>query len=357
MEYHTIDGAVYWDESAYYSFSSAEIDRLEMVTDELHEMAIKAAEHVIEQDLFSLLRIPAEFKEMVIHSWEMDEPSLYGRFDLAYDGTNDPKLLEYNADTPTALLEASVIQWHWLQERFPEADQFNSIHEKLIDFWQNWPYVDRGTLHFSVAGESPEDLGNVEYIRDTAIQGGFDTATIRIEDLGWAPALGKFVDLDDRPIQTLFKLYPWEWLIREEFGRHLQHGPCRMIEPAWKMLLSNKGILPILWKLFEGHPNLLPTYFDKGGFQGEYVQKPIFSREGGNVTIVRNDGSITSPGTYGAEGYVYQQYFRMPVFDGNYPIIGSWVINNAAAGIGLREDRTEITSNNSRFIPHIFREG
>jgi glutathionylspermidine synthase len=36
---------------------------------------------------------------------------LYGRFDLAYRGDGPPKLLEYNADTPTALFEAAVVQW------------------------------------------------------------------------------------------------------------------------------------------------------------------------------------------------------------------------------------------------------
>ena len=50
-----------------------------------------------------------------------------------YDGKAPPRLLEYNADTPTALLEASVAQWFWLQDCFPTADQFNSIHERLID--------------------------------------------------------------------------------------------------------------------------------------------------------------------------------------------------------------------------------
>jgi glutathionylspermidine synthase len=357
MEYHTIDGAVYWDESAYYRFSATEIDTLEAATDELHGMALKAVAHVIEEDLFSLLQIPADFKDVVVRSWEMEEPSLYGRFDLAYDGISPPRLLEYNADTPTALFEASVVQWYWMKERFPQADQFNSIHEKLIEFWKNFPYLRRGPIYFSAVKESPEDFGNVEYIRDTAIQGGMDTATVFIEDIGWDPSLGKFVDLQDRPIETLFKLYPWEWLISEEFGKHLHHSPCRMIEPAWKMILSNKGILPILWKLYEGHPNLLPSFFDREKLPGNYVQKPIFSREGGNVTIVSTTGTVTSSGTYGKEGYIYQEYFPMPFFNGYYPVIGSWIINNMAAGIGVREDASEITTNSSRFIPHIFLEG
>jgi glutathionylspermidine synthase len=41
---------------------------------------------------------------------------------------------------------------------------------------------------------------------------------------------------------------------------------------------------------------------------------------------------------------------------GNYPVIGSWVIYGESAGIGIREDRQEVTTNSSRFVPHLFSE-
>ena len=356
MTYHTMDDETYWDESACYRFSSAEIDTLDLATAELHRLCIEAAEHVIEEELFERLRIPGESVPAIVRSWEMDEPSLYGRFDLAYDGSGAPKLLEYNADTPTALLEASVVQWFWLQDCFPAADQFNSIHEKLIAFWRQWPYVERDLLHFACASESAEDLGNLEYLRDTAIQGGFATKRLFMEEIGWDSGRELFVDREEEPIRTLFKLYPWEWLVREEFGPHLLTAPLRMMEPAWKMLLSNKGILPILWELFPDHPNLLEANPGERPLTGDYVRKPLLSREGGNILLCRRGEWLGTAGTYGEEGHIYQRYVPLPEFDGNFPVIGSWVIGGEPAGIGIREDRTEITTNGSRFIPHYFEE-
>jgi glutathionylspermidine synthase len=225
MSYHTIEGAPYWNESACYRFTVREIDVLEEATEELQRLSLAAVEHVIRRDLFDYLRIPREFVPLVIRSWEAVEPSLYGRFDLSWDSNGQPKLLEYNADTPTSLLEASVIQWFWLKDVFPHADQFNSIHEKLIDFWKSCPVFRSTSVYFTCGDECGEDLGNVEYLMDTALQAGIDSRHIFIEEIGWDRSRCCFVDLDEMPIKALFKLYPWEWMIREEFGRHLLVAP------------------------------------------------------------------------------------------------------------------------------------
>jgi glutathionylspermidine synthase len=291
---------------------------------------------------------------LIERSWEKDEPSIYGRFDLAYDGHSPPKMLEYNADTPTALLEASVIQWFWLKECFPAADQFNSIHEKLISGWKNLKQYLHEPLYFGCVKDAPEDLGNLEYLRDTAIQAGLQTERVFVEDLGFDSVNGNYVDTDDAIVASIFKLYPWEWLLNEFFGRYLKQSGLILIEPAWKMILSNKGILPILWELNPHHPNLLEASFDPGHFSDNYVSKPLLSREGGNICIHRNGTTQEYEGTYGDKGAVYQELARIPYFSGNYPVIGSWVICGEPAGIGIREDTGEVTTNASRFVPHLF---
>ena len=356
LHYHTIDGAPYWDESAAYCFSGSEIDTLETASNELYDLTLQVAQHIIDQGLFSRLSIPVAAEELIVRSWEADDHSLYGRFDLAYDGVAPPKLLEFNADTPTALLEASVIQWFWLQAVCPEADQFNAIHEQLIAGWGEEKKASSGLVHFTATCASDEDRGNLDYLRDTALQAGLETCALDIGAIGWDAARSCFLDLDERPIRTLFKLYPWEWLLREEFGRHLATAGCRFLEPPWKMLLSNKGILPILWELFPNHPNLLPCYFDADRLPGDRVRKPLYSREGANITVERNGVATTTAGSYGAEGYIWQAYTPLPDFNGNYPVIGSWIVNHQACGIGIREDRSAITSDASRFVPHFFTE-
>lgn len=155
-------------------------------------------------------------------------------------------------------------------------------------------------------------------------------------------------------MRNIFKLYPWEWLLKDEYGQHigLTVENTFFIEPAWKMLLSNKGILPILWELNPGHPNLLPAYFDPSKLEW-HVKKPFYSREGANISIVTETETVEeSGGKYGEEGFIYQELALLPKFDGNHPVIGSWVIDGESAGIGIRESTSLITNNLGRFVPH-----
>ncbi|HEX9302385.1 MAG TPA: glutathionylspermidine synthase family protein [Casimicrobiaceae bacterium] len=359
FSYHSLDGT-YWDESRCYRFSAAEIDALEAATAELNARCLDAAEHIVARGRMAELAIPPGWRDRVAESWRARQPSLFGRFDFAFDGTAPPKLLEYNADTPTALLEASVVQWYWMQQAIapgePAADQFNSLHEKLIANWRalavTWSA--NTPVHFSCAGDSDEDCGNLDYLRDVATQAGVTTKFIAIEDIGWNDASGAFLDTVDVEISVLMKLYPWEWMAAEAFGPHLLSARIRVIEPAWKMLLSNKGVLPILWELFPDHPNLLPAYFNPGRIAGDWVEKPLLSREGANVAIHRGNATVAADGDYGAEGRIFQAYVPIPRFGDDYTTIGSWVIGDEPAGIGLREDASEITRNTSRFVPHYF---
>jgi glutathionylspermidine synthase len=355
FHFHSLDGR-YWDERACFAFDAQEIDKLEAVTEELHAMCIAAVGHVLAERRLGELAIPDAFHDYVTRSWHAGEPTLFGRFDFCYDGQGEPKLLEYNADTPTSLIEAAIAQWNWREEVRPQHDQFNSLHEKLIAQWQQIrPRLPRGAaLHFACVRDNPEDLGNIEYLRDTALQAGIDCRLLHIEDIGWDAPAETFVDLDDAGIQALFKLYPWEWMVRESFAEHLLKTRIAMLEPPWKMILSNKGILPILWELFPGHPNLLPAYFEPGRIEGDSVEKPLYSREGANITIRTADSTRHSVGTYGAEGFVYQAHAPLPNFGGGYVVIGSWIVGESAAGMGIREDSSPITRNTSRFLPHYF---
>jgi len=369
FHFHSM-GGTYWDESACYAFSAQQIDRLEAATAELHKLCLAAVDSVVREKRLGDFAIPAPYHDLVADSWRSREPTLYGRFDFSWDGEGEPKLLEYNADTPTARLEAAEAQWHWLEDlkerknprQLPlEADQFNSLHEKLIEQWKSIKaQVHEDVLHLSCAQESEEDLGNVEYLRDCALQAGWDARPLHIEDLGWNGR--QFVDLDEEPVRALFKLYPWEWLVREEYAVHLLARPARLIEPAWKMLLSNKALLVVLWELNYAHPNLLPAYFDERRLGGEYAKKPLLAREGSNVTLRRRFGSrvstVEQPGEYGAEGFIYQGLAPLPAFGApqspRYPVIGSWIVGEQPAGIGIREDDSPITKNSSRFVPHYF---
>ncbi|EWM67305.1 MULTISPECIES: glutathionylspermidine synthase family protein [Micromonospora] len=351
------DGNVmsYWDETAAYSFTLDEVLRLEEATEELHRMSVAAAEHVVARNRYAEFGIPEWAAEAVARSLRESPPTLYGRFDLWYDGSGPPKMLEYNADTPTALVEASIVQWYWLEHTRPDADQWNSLHERLVGAWAKIGaglHERRTHVLWSEEEESGEDQITAGYLAETARQAGLDVTLMPIQQVGWDGR--RFVDADDRPITTCFKLYPWEWMLAEPYGRPaLDPGtPTTWIEPAWKLLLSNKALLAVLWELYPGHDYLLPAYLDSPRGMTEYVAKPLLGREGGSVRIVTADTEITNPGIYGDEGFCFQEFRALPEFEGNRTVLGSWIVDGESAGAGVRESESLITDGYARFLPH-----
>jgi glutathionylspermidine synthase len=362
FDFHTIDGERYWDERGYYAFTLDEIEHgIEASTAEIDAMCLELVGRVIDDEHhLRRLNIPEAFWPLIAASWRRDDASLYGRLDLCFGAGAPAKLLEYNADTPTSIFEAAVFQWTWLEQAIerriiaPRADQFNSIHERLIEAWTA---IGAGRhLHLTGTTGNAEDLGTLAYLEDTARQAGLATTLIDIEDIGWRDQ-GGFVDLDDGGIDLAFKLYPWEWMFRDAFGARLKDASTRWIEPPWKAVLSNKGVLPLLWEMFPGHPNLLPAYFEDdpeaARLGTSFVRKPLYSREGANVTLVSSGTTLMAePGPYGAEGFIRQGLAMLPEFEGQHPVIGSWLVDHAPCGLSIREDESPITGNRSRFLPH-----
>lgn len=360
FEFHTFDGEAYWDETAYYQFNLRQIEQdLEEPTEELHQMALGLVDDIIrDEEKLRQLAIPEKFWDFVADSWRNKAPSLYGRLDLVYDGTGPAKLLELNYDTPTSLFETGFFQWVWLEDQImrgkvPQgADQFNSLQDQLEAAFANLPLAN--PLYFASVANSIEDKGTVMYLMDIAKQAGVDSRFIELEQLG--EASGQLVDLEGFAIGGLFKLYPWEFMVQEDFASVILSSQTQWLEPGWKMLLSNKGILPLLWQKHQGHPNLLESHFEQPGqsFGAGWVRKPLFSREGANVELVTHSGEkISEPGPYADSPFIRQKLHPLPKFGDSYTMIGSWVVGSSAAGIGIREDNSLITKDSSRFLPHI----
>jgi len=365
LSWHTgPDGAPYWDESAYWLFGEAEVDRIEAATNELYDLCLKAVGHVVEQNKLASFGYDAATIALIEQSWARRswQPTFYARFDLAYDG-HDLKLLELNGDTPTSLVEAAVVQWWWLEERFPGADQFNSIHEKLVaalGLWRQNAGADEA-LHMTCVTPHLEDEGTIEYLAAAATEAGVKTEFIGLGDIGLqSSGEERFVDLEDRPIGSLFKLVPWEWLLADPFGQALARQASaeriRLIEPAWKMVASNMMLLVTLKDLFPDCEYLLDATAsaEVAAGWGDFVKKPALGREGANVSLVEaGEAAEANPGPYDDDLFVYQRRARLLQADGNYAVLGSWVVNREACGLGVRESTGPITSNLARFVPHV----
>jgi glutathionylspermidine synthase len=363
FRFHTPQGEPYWREDAYYSFTLRQVeDDLEDPTAELEEMCFAIVDKACrDEEMMKRLKIPRQYWDYIQQSWQGQARNLYGRMDFSYRGEGPAKLLEYNADTPTALYEAAVFQWRWLEDlqaagRLPDsADQFNSTHELLIEAFGAFGI--EGPLHLTCETDSDEDLGTIEYLGDCADQAGIQTFLLPLNAIGLTDQ-GKFVDGEERPISSLFKLYPWEWMFQDDFAAHLQRSEIRIIEPPWKAILSNKGLMPLLWEMSPGHPNLLPSFFqdavDADALGPDFVTKPLFSREGANIAITEaGQAAETATGPYGAEGSIVQSLAPLPAMDDMHPVMGVWLVASKPSGLGIREDVTRITTDDSRFIPHV----
>ncbi len=361
--FHTAEGTPYWDESAAFAFSLREIEEeIEAPSAELEEMCLAfVAEAIVSEDILTSLGIPRDFWGAIHESWQRGDRNLYGRFDFAYGGNGPAKLLEYNADTPTALFETGVFQWVWLEEQMARgvlpqgSDQYNSVHEKLVEAFRALRGGPSYRLHLACARDSAEDRGTVAYLEDCAKAAGLSTQFLFMDEIGRARD-GTFVDLANGEIDVLFKLYPWEWMFREEFGKSVIGSRTQFIEPIWKAVLSTKALLPHLWRMAPGHPNLLPSYFagEEGADLGHsYVEKPIHSREGANIRILREGRAVSATdGPYDGP-LVRQKLVEIPDFGGGHAVIGAWMVASQPAGMLIREDRNPITGNLARFVPHV----
>lgn len=361
LVWHTDPDGPYWDESACYAFTLAQIEEIEAATEEVQRLYRAAGERIAQDErLLSLCGVPSSYHQAVRDAWQAQPPALdYGRFDFGYHGSGPPKLFEYNCDTPTAMLETAIVQWFWKEEVFPQADQLNSLHERLLERWTALKdrIPDQRVWFAHVNDDVHEDAITTTYMRELAMQAGLETHAVLIDQIG-IDAGGRIVDQDDALIGALFKLYPWEWLAAEEFGEAiLPHmGSTVWIEPVWKMLWSNKAVLAVLWEMFPGHPNLLPASFDPQAMPGDYVSKPVHSREGANIEVVRKGQVLArSDGGYSRNRLVFQELYPLRDFGRGVPVLGSWIVDGAAAGLGIREDGL-ITGNRARFVPHIIQE-
>jgi glutathionylspermidine synthase len=372
--FHSMHGEPYWDETSAYAFTLEEIEtRLEDPSTELHAMVREAVARIAcDEAQMARLGIPEAHRDFVAGSWEAGEAELYGRMDLVYDGDGPAKLLEYNADTPTSLYEAGHFQWDWLEGArraglIPEgADQLNRLQEALTE--RLAAICEPGAqLHFAAIAGVAEDYANVETMAYAARDAGLGAHYVDMDKIGLDPS-GRLVDDEARIIGTLFKLYPWEDFLRDEAAEALSESGTRFLEPPWKALVSNKALLAVLWEMFEGHPNLLPTFLEAeakgpawdraeaaGAFAQGRVRKPIFSREGAGVRIEGADGALVEASgnaAYDVHPTVLQAHAPLPEMDGFRPVMGTWIVGETCVALGIREDRSRITQDLSRFKPH-----
>jgi glutathionylspermidine synthase len=337
---------------------------------ELYDMYVEAAEHVIANDLFFELGIPFNLIEPIKKSWENDVHwHVYGRFDLSGGIDGEPiKLIEFNADTPTGLFETSVLQWALLKHNnMDEARQFNNVYQAIAENFRRLitlfddperfeELYDGWKILFSSIEGNDEEETTVRLLQQIATDAGFNTAFEFLQNVKFDEE-GIF-DAEEHNYEYWFKLYPWEDIGTDEpelamlLGSIMNHQKAIILNPAYTLLFQSKGMLKILCDLFPDSPYLLKTDFEP--IEGAYVEKRMFGREGANTRIVGSDGGeiAATDGPYGNYKPVYQQYAEFPKdVQGNRYQAGVFFAYEAC-GLGFRRGG-QILDNMSKFVGHV----
>lgn len=338
----------------------------------VYEMLVHTGEYVLRNNLLGALGIPQNLHDLIRMSWEDDRHlHLFGRFDFAGGTSGMPiKLLEFNADTPTALPETAMIQWAQLKANgLPETDQFNFVYEALVDNFRRLRDLNperEPAILFSTLRGAPEDDNNVALLAEAAREAGFETGFAYIDEVIFSETTGIFAPVaGGEPLNYpfWFKLVPWEYIAHDEprlaglLSRIVRQGHAVVLNPAYTLIFQSKAILKYLWDLYPGDPLLLESTLEEpAGRPGfPFVQKVLFGREGSNVAIHDSDGVPVEVrlGEYAQQASVYQAYTELDRDSEGYYYQAGVFFAYEGCGVGFRRSRKRIMDNGAQFVGHV----
>ncbi|WP_297485652.1 glutathionylspermidine synthase family protein [Sulfurimonas sp.] len=371
FSWHTDSDGTKYVSDAVVEVTQAEADTYYEATNAIYDMYVEAAEYVIANNLFFDLGIPFNLIEMIKKSWENDVHwHIYGRFDLAggIDG-QDIKLIEFNADTPTALFETALLQWGILKSNdMDDEKQFNNVYEAISDNFKRLvtlfddtssfdEHYDGWKILFSCVAGNDEEEATTRLLQQMATDAGFVTHfeylnNVQFDDTG-------VYDAEGNQYEYWFKLYPWEDIAVDEpelattLSNIMLNQKAIILNPAYTLLFQSKGMLAILYELFPDSPYLLQTSFEPlNGIK--QVEKPVFGREGANTKIINADKSVASQtdGPYDNYKKVYQEYVEFPKDIHGAKYQAGLFFAYEACGLSFRKGG-DILDNMSKFVGHI----
>lgn len=370
FSWHTdADGSKYVSNQVV-QVSSDEAEAYYEAANTIYDMYVEAAEHVIKNDLFFELGIPFNLIDIIKKSWENDVHwHIYGRFDLAGGIDGKPiKLIEFNADTPTALFETALLQWALLKHNnMDENRQFNNVYEaisenfkRLITLFEDTELFDERyegwkILFSSVSGNDEEEV-TTKLLQQMATDAGFNTGFEYLENTNFDDE--GIYDGDENEYEYWFKLFPWEDIASDEpelatmLTTIMENQKAIILNPAYTLLFQSKGMMKILYDLFPDSPYLLKTSFEP--LQGvKQVQKAVFGREGANTKILSSQGTteVETDGPYDNYKKVYQEYVEFPQDANGDKYQAGVFFAYEACGLSFRKGG-EIMDNMSKFVGH-----
>ena len=364
------------DESSYVAdelvvLNKEQAERYYEAVNELYDMFVATGDYIIENNLLDELDIPFNLQELVKLSWENDVHwHLYSRFDLAGGIDKDIKLIEFNADTPTALFETAIIQWAMLKaNNLDEESQFNFIYEAIVNNFKRLVVLDGDIedfdemyegwkILFSSIKGNIEDENTTKLLKLMAEDAGFECEFAYIEDVEFSD---EGIFYEGEKYEFFFKLIPWEMIAIEEpdlalyLTNIVKNQEAIILNPAYTLMFQSKRFLKYLWDLYPNHPLLLETSFEP--LNKKQVKKVSFGREGESIEILDENGNveIKNGDEYDNFKPVYQEYYEFEKDErGNFYQAGVFFAYEGC-GVGYRRGG-KILNNMSKFVGHIIED-
>ena len=333
-----------------------------------------AAEYFIASRRLDELGIPDYAVPVIERTYReyIRHPHMLGRFDFAGGLAGLPiKLLEFNADTPFSIFEVSSLQYALARyhELDPDHFQYNSLFEQLRDFFAELlpAHAGRGVL-FTNAADGEDDL-NTFIIKDAAKHAGLTGTCLHWTDVCIDRDHGLCsVDKSGAYIHKIFhlmiKMVPWDLLFLEdermarELLRSMERDPGLVVcNPPYAAVYQSKALLAHVQRLFPENPHFLPAASTPLPDVAQ-VAKPIWGREGRNITIWENGQAVTrTDGFYARQPLIYQQKAALVCDGTHYYQAGVFISAEVPCGLGFRRGPSPIITTDDAMIGHIVDHG
>lgn len=363
-----------WDETSAYLLDRAEVGQLLDDLAPMVTMGREAVDFLLEGE-WGTLGIPRTTFEQVRDSFDSEELEFITRYDFAHMGQGEYKLVGIDADSPRGVLETAQVQRTWLWDKFAErtrthqVSQLNSIPELAMEALRQLRTQSRfPTLTLAQTGdEAGEDWLTTSYVKGLAESAGWDVRTCRVRDLRWLGRERAWVDGDGRQVTTLYKNAPWDMMLRQAAARDLlAHGDHleNLFEPPWKLILSNRAMLPALWELFPRSPLLSPaSIVSAEGLGPNTVTSTLMPTSSRTEMGTLRGRPFTSwadePKDFSSQRMLAHRRLEVPkrhqdrsgVYRFTY--LSLYTVAGTMAGISFRETRMPLLGTHSTVRPHL----
>lgn len=310
----------YWNENHVYVVKDEYIDDIEIATKRIHEKIIDTIPFLIEENYDKNSPFFLGFNEKTLEyikdsykkydNADYKQSNVIEKVNFSIDNDNKLHLHSTQLHDYNDLLESSIVQYLFLEELYPDNDQYNSISNNIVHAFANIKQsLPNNIMTFCLSNHNKngKHLMNTYYLMDCAQQAGIKTKINSIEKIHVDESSLTIKDIDGNTIINSFFNYPVYETVKSDYIQLLISNDKtieNLYEPLWKSLLRDDITMKALQHLYQDEELLIDNKDIK-------------------------------------------------TFDNNYPIINSWVIDNEPSGMAIKEKIGELNSMKEHFIPHI----